>query len=238
MPSEPPDPPPGLGSTGRRGGTGILGPLIATQQKAARKQAKAGQMGLRILVIDEDEARAAALVQSLAEGGYETVGVIDPKADLIAKVKELSPDMIIVDMESPSRDTIEDMRRITADRPRSIVMFVDQSDETTTAEAMRLGISAYVIDGLNPARVKPILDVAMARFVEFQKLRNELDQAKMDLADRKIIDRAKALLMKTRNIPEEQAHRLMQKLAMDQNQRLVEAARSILALAQIFKPGG
>ena len=193
-------------------------------------------MGLRILVIDEDAARADALVQSLGEGGYETVGVIDPKADLLAKVQELSPDMIIVDMESPSRDTIEDMRRITADRPRPIVMFVDQSDETITAEAMRVGISAYVIDGLNPARVKPILDVAMARFLEFQKLRNALDQAKMDLADRKTIERAKGLLMKTRNIPEEQAHRLMQKLAMDQNQRLVDVARSILALAQVFKP--
>lgn len=195
-------------------------------------------MRLRILVIDEDEARADALVQSLTNGGYETVGVIDPKADLVAKVKELSPDMIIVDMESPSRDTLEDMRRITADRPRPIVMFVDQSDESIIAEAMRMGVSAYVIDGLNPARVKPILDVAMARFAEFQKLRSELDQAKMDLVDRKTIERAKGLLMKSRNIPEEQAHRLLQKLAMDQNQRLVDVARSILALAQVFKPDG
>ena len=195
-------------------------------------------MRLRILVIDEDPARADALLRALAESGYDTVGVIDPKEDLVARVRDLAPDLIIVDMESPSRDTLEDMRRITADRPRPIVMFVDQSDESTTAEAMRLGISAYVIDGLNPARVKPILDVAMARFAEFQKLRAELDQAKMDLADRKIIERAKALLMKTRSIPEEQAHRLMQKLAMDQNQRLVDVARSILALAQIFKPDG
>jgi response regulator NasT len=193
-------------------------------------------MRMRILVIDEDPARADALVHALADSGYETVGVIDPKEDLVAKVRDLGPDLIIVDMESPSRDTLEDMRRITADRPRPIVMFVDQSDESTTAEAMRLGISAYVIDGLNPARVKPILDVAMARFAEFQKLRAELDQAKMDLSDRKIIERAKALLMKSRSIPEEQAHRLMQKLAMDQNQRLVDVARSILALAQIFKP--
>ena len=115
-------------------------------------------MRLRILVIDEDSARADALVRSLAESGYETVGVIDPKDDLVAKVRDLGPDLVIVDMESPSRDTLEDMRRITAGRPRPIVMFVDQSDESTTAEAMRLGISAYVIDGLNPARVKPILD--------------------------------------------------------------------------------
>ncbi len=191
-------------------------------------------MALRILVIDEDQARADALVQSLAAAGYETVGVIDPKEDLLAKVRDLSPDMVIVDMELPSRDTLEDMRRITADRPRPIVMFVDQSDESTIAEAMRMGISAYVIDGLNPARVKPILDVAMARFAEFQKLRSELDQAKMDLADRKVIDRAKGMLMKRRGIGEDQAHRLLQKLAMDQNQRMVDVARSILALARVF----
>ena len=191
-------------------------------------------MRLRILVIDEDQARADALVQSLTAAGYETVGVIDLKDDLLAKVRDLVPDLIIVDMESPSRDTLEDMRRITADRPRPIVMFVDQSDESTTEEAMRVGISAYVIDGLNPARVKPILDVAVARFTAFQKLRNELDQAKMDLAERKIIERAKALLIKSRGIPEDQAHRLLQKLAMDQNQRLVDVARSILALAQVF----
>ncbi len=191
-------------------------------------------MRLRILVIDEDQARADALVQSLTAAGYETVGVIDLKDDLLAKVRDLVPDLIIVDMESPSRDTLEDMRRITADRPRPIVMFVDQSDESTTEEAMRVGISAYVIDGLNPARVKPILDVAVARFTAFQKLRNELDQAKMDLAERKIIERAKALLIKSRGISEDQAHRLLQKLAMDQNQRLVDVARSILALAQVF----
>jgi response regulator NasT len=194
-------------------------------------------MGLQILVIDEDPARADALVQSLVAAGYETIGVIDPKEDLVAKVKDLAPDMIIVDMESPSRDTLEDMRRITADRPRPIVMFVDQSDESTIAEAMRVGISAYVIDGLNPARVKPILDVAVARFAEFQKLRGELDQAKMDLAERKIIERAKGLLMKRRGIPEGQAYRLLQKLAMDQNQRLVEVARSIITLAHVFDAG-
>jgi response regulator NasT len=191
-------------------------------------------MGLRILVVDEDPARADALLHSLAAAGYESVGVIDPKDDLVAKVRDLAPDLIIVDMESPSRDTLEDMRRITADRPRPIVMFVDQSDEFSIAEAMRLGISAYVIDGLNPARVKPILDVAMARFAEFQKLRGELDQAKMDLADRKIIERAKGLLMTRRKIPEDQAYRLLQKLAMDQNQRLVEVARTVLTMDRVF----
>lgn len=193
-------------------------------------------MGLRILLIDEDAARGAALEQALAQGGYQTVGIAGLKDDLVAKVAELAPDLIIVDMESPSRDTLEDMRRITAERPRPIVMFVDQSDESTIAEAMRVGISAYVIDGLNPGRVKPVLDVAMARFNEFQKLKAELDQAKMDLADRKVIERAKGALMKSRNLSEEHAHRLLTKLAMDQNQRLVDVARTVLALAHVLKP--
>ena len=192
-------------------------------------------MGLRILIIDEDPARAKALESSLVAAGYEPVGAAGPKDDLLAKVRDLSPDLIIVDMESPTRDALEDMRRITADRPRPIVMFVDHSDQATIGEAMRAGISAYVTDGLNPSHVKPILDVAVAQFNEFQKLRRELEQAKLDLSERKILDRAKSVLMQTRNLSEEQAHRLMQKLAMDQNQRIVEVARSILTLAQVLK---
>jgi response regulator NasT len=193
-------------------------------------------MGLRILVIDEDQVRAEALKQSLSAAGYQTVGVVDPRDDVLAKVRDLTPDLIIVDMESPSRDTLEDMRRITAERPRPIVMFVDQSDEGAIAEAMRAGVSAYVIDGLNPRRVKPILDVAVARFEEYQKLRAELEQTKIDLADRKVIERAKGLLMKSRGIAEDEAYKLLRKLAMDQNQRLVEVARSILTVSQILKP--
>jgi response regulator NasT len=192
-------------------------------------------VGLRILVIDEDSTRAEALAEALSAAGHETVGMVDPRDDVLAKMRDLSPDLIIVDMESPSRDTLEDMRRITEERPRPIVMFVDQSDEKAIAEAMRVGISAYVIDGLNPQRVKPILDVAVARFVEHQKLRAELEQTRIDLADRKVIERAKGLLMQSRGLSEDDAYKLLRKLAMDQNQRLVEIARSILTLSQLLK---
>jgi two-component system, response regulator / RNA-binding antiterminator len=193
-------------------------------------------VGLRILIIDEDPTRAQTLEESLCAAGYEMVGLVDPKEDVLAKMRDLAPDLIIVDMESPSRDTLEDMRRITEEQPRPIVMFVDQSDEQAIAEAMRAGVSAYIIDGLNPRRVKPILDVAVARFSEYQKLRAELEQTRMDLADRKVIERAKGLLMTSRGLSEEDAYRLLRKLAMDQNQRLVEVARSILTLAQLLRP--
>ena len=193
-------------------------------------------MGLRILLIDEDSQRAQTLEEALRTAGYETVGLADPRDDVLAKVRDLAPDLIIVDMESPSRDTLEDMRRITAERPRPIVMFVDQSDDQAIAEAMRAGVSAYVIDGLNPRRVKPILDVAVARFTEYQKLRTELEQTRMDLADRKVIERAKGALMQSRGLTEDNAFKLLRKLAMDQNQRMVDVARTILAMEQLLKP--
>ena len=193
-------------------------------------------MGLRILLIDEDLQRAQTLEEALRTAGYETVGLADPRDDVLAKVRDLAPDLIIVDMELPSRDTLEDMRRITAERPRPIVMFVDQSDDQAIAEAMRAGVSAYVIDGLNPRRVKPILDVAVARFTEYQKLRTELEQTRMDLADRKVIERAKGALMQSRGLTEDNAFKLLRKLAMDQNQRMVDVARTILAMEQLLKP--
>lgn len=192
-------------------------------------------MGLRILLIDEDSRRAQTLDESLREAGYETVGVVAPRDDVLAKMRDLAPDLIIVDMESPSRDTLEDMRRITAERPRPIVMFVDQSDDQAISEAMRAGVSAYVIDGLNPRRVKPILDVAVARFTECQKLRIELERTRMDLADRKVIERAKGVVMQSRSLTEDAAFQLLRKLAMDQNLRMVDIARTILAVEQLPK---
>jgi len=197
---------------------------------------KASPVGLRILLIDEDSTRAQALDESLRAAGYETVGLADPRDDILAKMRDLEPDLIIVDMESPSRDTLEDMRRITAERPRPIVMFVDQSDDQAISEAMRAGVSAYVIDGLNPRRVKPILDVAVARFTEYQKLRAELEQTRLDLADRKIIERAKGILMTTRGLSEDDSYKLLRKLAMDQNQRIVDVARVVLGMSQLLKP--
>jgi response regulator NasT len=197
---------------------------------------KAPRVGLRVLLIDEDSTRAQALDEALRMAGCETVGITDPRDDILAKLRDLEPDLIIVDMESPSRDTLEDMRRITAEHPRPIVMFVDQSDDRAIAEAMRAGVSAYVIDGLNPRRVKPILDVAVARFTEYQKLRAELEQTRMDLADRKVIERAKGILMETRALSEDDAYKLMRKLAMDQGQRVVDIARMVLGMAQLLKP--
>jgi two-component system, response regulator / RNA-binding antiterminator len=191
--------------------------------------------GLRILLVDEDADRAVILAAALAEQGYELVAQLAPRDLSVKRVQEIAPDVVIVDMGSPSRDTIDSMRQINADQPRPIVMFVDQSDEDTIRQAVQAGVSAYVIDGLNVRRVKPILDVAIARFREFQALRDELKKTKATLDERKLIERAKGLLMRERNLSESEAYAALRKLAMDRQQKLAEVAEALIAFADVLQ---
>ncbi len=190
---------------------------------------------IRILLIDEDPERAVVLAAALQGKGYTLVAQLAPRELSAKRVEEIGPDVIIVDMESPSRDTIDSMRQINADQPRPIVMFVDQSDDTMIQEAMQAGVSAYIIDGMNPKRVKPIIDVAVARFREFQALRDELKKTKATLSERKLIERAKGLLMRERQLSEDEAYAALRKLAMDRQQRLVDVAEALLAFADVLK---
>jgi response regulator NasT len=191
---------------------------------------------LRVLVIDETAERAAVLEDGLAQSGCIVLAVVKPGDDLARVVRECQPDVIIIDADSPGRDTLESLRAINRDQPRPIVMFVDNSDAQMIQEAMKAGVSAYVIDGLNAQRVKPVLDVAIARFREFQALRDELERTKTSLNDRKIIERAKGILMEQRRISEDEAYRALRRLAMEQNQRLADVARNLINIAQLLKP--
>lgn len=191
--------------------------------------------GVRILLIDEDPDRAVVLAAALKDQGYDLVAQLAPRDLSARRVQEIAPDVIIVDMESPSRDTIDSMRQINADQPRPIVMFVDQSDEGMIQQAMQAGVSAYIIDGLNVNRVKPIVDVAIARFREFQALRDELKKTKATLHERKLIEKAKGLLMQERGLSEDEAYAALRKLAMDRQQRLVDVAETLLAFADLLK---
>jgi response regulator NasT len=191
--------------------------------------------GLRILLIDENPERAAVLNEALRAQGYELVARMAPRELSARRVAEIAPDVVIVDMDSPSRDTIDSMRQINDDQPRPIVMFVDQSDVGMIEQAMQAGVSAYIIDGLNVKRVKPILDVAIARFREFQALRDELKKTKATLHERKLIERAKGMLMREKKLSEEEAYAALRKLAMDRQQRLVDVAETLLAFADLLK---
>jgi two-component system, response regulator / RNA-binding antiterminator len=190
---------------------------------------------LRILVVDHNPERAAVVRQALVDVGGYLVEVAPKAGDLLALLRAAQPDVLIVDLDLPDRDTIEQLRVATRERPRPIVMFVDQSDNSMMHAAIEAGVSAYVVDGLNGARVRPILDVAVARFKAFEALRQELDQTKSQLAERKLIDRAKGILMRAKGISEEEAYDRMRKTAMKEQKKLVEIAQSILTAADMLR---
>jgi len=189
---------------------------------------------MKILVVDEDGERRTILRDALQGAGHQVLGVDRPLSNLSQMVIDLRPDVIIIDTHSPDRDTLEHIVVITQDAPRPIVMFSADDDTEKIREAVRAGVSAYVVDGLSSARVQSIIDVAIARFEDLQGLRAELESAQTELADRKTIERAKGLLMKRKNLSEDDAYRLMRKMAMDENLRLVQIAGEIVRAAKIL----
>jgi two-component system, response regulator / RNA-binding antiterminator len=209
--------------------------FLARVMESAEKQARR-RPPLRVVLVDADAARAAVLAEALADQDCELVAALGSDVDLAEQVRDLRPDVIVIDMDSPRRDTLESMRAIHRDQPRPIVMFVDDDDPTVIDQAIRAGVSAYIIDGLEAKRVRPILDVAIARFREQQALRDELEKTKSVLNERKTVERAKGILMAERKLSEEEAYRTLRKLAMDQNRRLVEVAESLIAYAKLLKP--
>jgi response regulator NasT len=191
-------------------------------------------MSLSVLLVDDDPERAAIVEPALREAGYEVVTVVDSAAAMLAQVRARRPDVIIIDRDSPDRDTLEHVCMITRDDPRPIVMFTQDRDRTLMRAALEAGVSAYVVDGLSVERVRPVVEVALARFEQWQALRRELDQAQTDLAERKLIERAKGIVMKQRRCSEDEAYAMLRKLAMDRNQRLAQVAESVIAMAELL----
>jgi len=188
---------------------------------------------MRVLIIDPDEARAALVAQGLA--GVEPLEVRRAAHFAEADVTAFAPDVIVIASESPDRDTLESLRDANVHNPRPVVMFVDKSAPGLAEAALDAGVAAYVVDGLQEARVRPVLEVAMSRFSLMQKLRTDLEKAQADLAARKTIERAKGLLMKERGLDEEAAFRLLRKLAMDTGRPLGAVASDLLAFAGVLK---
>jgi two-component system, response regulator / RNA-binding antiterminator len=190
---------------------------------------------LKVLVIDDQPKRYEAIAQAIEAAGDQVVArVEDPRADLQEIVRTARPDVVIIDIESPGRDMLEDMRRISHEQHRPIVMFVDEADPDSIRRAIRAGVAAYVVKGAAPERVRPVLDVAIARFREEAALRDQLAEALSTLEERKLIDRAKAILMQRRSIAEPEAYQLLRKTAMDRSMRLVEVARRLVEAADLI----
>jgi two-component system, response regulator / RNA-binding antiterminator len=189
----------------------------------------------KVLVLDSDTERRTMLSQALDEAGHEVIAPDACAIHLVQLVKELSPDIIIIDTDSPDRDTLEHICIVTRDDPRPIVMFAADADSDKIREAVKAGVNAYVVNGLAEERIQPILDVAVARFAQMQSLREELAAARTELEDRKSIDRAKAILMRTRKMSEPQAYEALRKLAMDSSQRIAEVARQVINLRELLE---
>lgn len=191
-------------------------------------------MSLRVILVDDEPLRAGLVKEALESNGFEVTAVFGTGAGIAAQVERLDPDVIIVDTDSPDRDTLEDMRRVTFDHRRPVVMFSQDGNAEVIRAAVEAGVSAYVVDGLTPERVKPVVDVAIARFAQFQELRVELDKAKTSLAERKLVEKAKGILMKRRRCDESEAYQLMRKMAMDQKRKLVDIANKVIEAAELL----
>lgn len=191
---------------------------------------------MRVLIIDPDEARAALVAEGLA--GVKPLTVVRAPAFDEVEAAAFAPDVIVIASESPDRDTLESLRDANDHNPRPIVMFVDKSAPGLAEAAVEAGVAAYVVDGLQVNRVRSVLEVAMSRFGLMQQLRSDLRKAKADLADRKVVDRAKGLLMKERGLEEDAAYRLLRKLAMDTGRPLAAVAADLLAFAGVLRGKG
>ncbi len=189
---------------------------------------------LKILVIDENRIRASIIEEGLRDAGHDQVFVLHELHGAARRISDIGPDVIVIDLENPGRDMLESMFQLSRSVRRPIAMFVDQSDKLAIEAAIDAGVSAYVIDGLKRERVKPILDMAVMRFNAFSRLERDLQDARNELQDRKTVDRAKGILMKTRGLSEEDAYSLLRKTAMNQNKKIGEIAQSLITAADLL----
>lgn len=208
----------------------IRGTLVAAVFTVTLRESKM----LRVMVVDDDKEREQVLRLGLEQAGYEVVARLEPSADLSREVEKTQPDVIIIDLHSPDRDTLEHVIVISQDQPRPIVMFSADGDSAKIREAVRAGVSAYIVNGLSAERIDPIIQVAVARFQALQSLREELADAQTQLADRKRIERAKGILMQQKNMSEDEAYRALRKLAMDRNLKLAEVAEQLINVHKLL----
>jgi response regulator NasT len=190
---------------------------------------------LKILLIDEDPIRRAILEAGLHEAGFRNVVLLGNRTGLLDQVYRIDPDVILIDLENPSRDVLEQMFQVSRIVRRPIAMFVDQSDRGTIEAAVDAGVSAYIVGGLRKERVKNILDLCISRFNAFARLQDELDRTKSALEARKVIDRAKGILMKAKTLSEEEAYALLRTTAMKEKRKIADVAQSVITAAELFK---
>lgn len=191
-----------------------------------------------VLIIDDNEARASIIRAGLLDAGHTNVAIVYEMNGIAAHIANTKPDVIVIDLENPNRDRLENAFQLSRTVKRPIAMFVDRSDQSTMQTAIDAGVSAYIVDGLKRDRVKPILDMAITRFNAFARLERELQEAKDALENRKVIDQAKSLLMRARGLDEQAAYALLRKTAMNQNRKIVDVSESLVMSATLLDSEG
>jgi two-component system, response regulator / RNA-binding antiterminator len=190
---------------------------------------------LRVLIVDQNLLRASILEEGLREAGYRDLIVVRDMQNLLRRIVDEEPDVILIDLENPNRDVLEQMFQVSRVVRKPVAMFVDRSDRSAIEAAIDAGVGAYVVGGLSKERVQSIIDMTISRFRAFDRLRTELDDTRQQLADRKVIDRAKGILMKQRGVGEEQAYELLRRTAMDANLKMAQVAQSVITAAELLK---
>lgn len=193
------------------------------------------QEDLKILVVEPDRDTALEIIDALNMDGWTRVTVLASVSALERILTEHNPDIILIDLANPDRDTLEHICLVSEARTRPVAMFVDQTNEAMTQAAIYAGLSAYVVGGLQKDRIKAVLETAIARFNMVAKMQSELDAAKQALADRKTIDRAKGLLMRARQISEDDAYNLLRKTSMDQGRKVIDVATALVTSADLLQ---
>ena len=190
---------------------------------------------LKIIIVDKNPVRAAILEDGLREAGHVHVVRIDETSHLLARIYAIDPDVILIDLENPSRDVLEQMFQVSRAVRRPVAMFVDQSDSASIEAAVDAGVSAYIVGGLRKERIKNILDLCISRFNAFARLQDELERARTALDERKAIDRAKGILMRARNLTEQDAYALLRRTAMNENKKIADVAQSVITAAELLR---
>lgn len=195
----------------------------------------AAESSPKIAIVDENPIRAAILEEGLREAGFTSVERVGEMNNLLARIYQIDPDVILIDLENPSRDVLEQMFQVSRAVRRPIAMFVDQSDAASIQASVDAGVSAYIVDGFRKERIKSIIDLCISRFNAFAKLQDELERTRNALEERKVIDRAKGILMKVKNLSEDEAYVLMRSTAMREKKKISEIAQSIITASELLR---
>jgi len=187
-----------------------------------------------VMLMAGDESRLTMLVDSLSQAGFDVVARFSPKENLLLRVNEIDPDLIVIDLDVPEHGLLTQLKVLNELKPKPVVLFAEKGEGPVVNAVVKAGVSAFVIDGLTARRIKPVMDLAMARFKETSSLQQELEKTKTSLKDRKTIDQAKGIIMKQRQVDEAVAYKALREMAMKQNMKIPDVAKSIISVAELL----